>query len=476
MVIGIVLGVLLGLAAASVAAFWARARLQESVAAEREAAAQAMLVSVAAERDAAVQAALASVSAERDAVVRSAVDTVLAVANEKLTDHRDTTERSLDLRTRSFEQQVSGMNDELRRVQELLGQLGRERAQQHGQVVQSLEQTAQQSRALAETTQQLRRALSNARARGQWGERMADDVLRAAGFVEGLNYRKQTAIDGGSIPDVTFLLPHDRVLHMDVKFPIDNYLRHLEAAELAATDPSAAAQAEATRAQFLRDVRQRVKEITGRAYVDPDTTLGYVLLFIPNEAVYAFVHEHDPGLLDAALARQVVLCSPLTLFAVLGVVRQAVDSVELARTSDEILQCLGRFRGQWEKFSEQVDRLGKQFATANRTYDELAGTRRRQLQRTLDEVEQLRAARGMSSPAPERAAPPAGPMPDPGPHDEVVEARGADRDDPPGPHPWPEPPPADDVALAVGGESYPAPGRAGTPRRRPTRLRPVRGR
>ena len=50
---------------------------------------------------------------------------------------------------------------------------------------------------LTETTQSLREALSSTKARGQWGERMAEDVLRLAGFVEGVNYRKQHAIAGG---------------------------------------------------------------------------------------------------------------------------------------------------------------------------------------------------------------------------------------------------------------------------------------
>ena len=62
---------------------------------------------------------------------------------------------------------------------------------------------------------------------------------------------------------------------MDVKFPIDNYLRHLEAIN----DP----ERDATRVAFLRDVRTRVKELAHRGYADPITTAGYVLLFIPND-------------------------------------------------------------------------------------------------------------------------------------------------------------------------------------------------
>jgi DNA recombination protein RmuC len=269
----------------------------------------------------------------------------------------------------------------------LVGALQRDRAAQHGELVQGLRDTLRTTTELAGTTQALREALASPKARGQWGERMADDVLRAAGLLEGVNYRKQRAIAGGTIPDFTFLLPRDVELHMDVKFPVDNYLRHLEAA----TD----AERDATCSAFLRDVRNRIKELALRGYADPRTTPGFLLLFIPNESVYAFIQEHDRDLCDNALTRGVVLCSPFTLFAVLGVVRQAVDCFLLERASDEILDALTGFSQQWQRFSDHVDKLGKQLGTVQGTYDELATTRRRQLERRLDEIEVIRTRRGL---------------------------------------------------------------------------------
>jgi DNA recombination protein RmuC len=274
---------------------------------------------------------------------------------------------------------------------DLVGRLQQERAQQHGQLLSGLSEATKASQALSETTRHLREALASPKARGQWGERMADDVLRLAGMVEGITYRKQTAIEGGTIPDITFLLPGGRHLHMDVKFPVDNYLRHLEAATEHERDQAAAA--------FLRDVRARVKELAGRGYVQPDHTLDEVLLFIPNESVWAFIHERDPQLVDLALGQKVVLCSPITLFAVLAVVRQAVEQTRLERTSDEILQCLAGFTQQWEKFSDELDRVAKQLGTVQGTFDKLTGTRRRQLERQLDRIADLRERRGLPDPA-----------------------------------------------------------------------------
>jgi DNA recombination protein RmuC len=327
---------------------------------------------------------------EREHTVTAAADMAARMAGEKLGDSLATGGKHLDLRAQAFDEKVAGIGDQLQRMGDLMASLQVEGAQQHGQLITNLRNATASTQALMETTQQLRQALASPKARGQWGERMADDVLRTAGMVEGVTYRKQTAIDGGSIPDVTFLLPGGRELHMDVKFPVDNYLRHLEAG----TDHERDAAAKA----FLKDVRNRVREISGRGYIDADRTLDEVLLFIPNESVWAFIHEQDPQLIDIAMGQKVVLCSPVSLFAVLAVIRQAVDQTRLARTSDEILQCLSAFRQQWSKYADAVDTVDKRFAAAQKGLDDLTGTRRRQLERQLDRIDDLRSQRGLPEP------------------------------------------------------------------------------
>ncbi len=394
----LVVGVVAGLGAGVAAAWLVAARLQPGAAAGRAA-------------DHAEQVAAQRRAAEHQATVRAAVDaavdTVVKVAGERLGAQADAGSRELATRHQAFEHQVGelrgAMTDqmavrnaaveqhmgdvraELARVTQLVATLQRERAEQQGRVESRLTEVAAVSARLADTTQSLRQALANPKARGQWGERMADDVLRAAGLVEGISYRKQSATAAGTIPDFTFLLPGGRVLHMDVKFPVDNYLRYLEAGSDRERDQHAVA--------FVRDVRARVRELSGRVYIDPDDTLDEVLLFIPNEAVYAFVHEHDHDLIEVALGQKVVLCSPSTLFSVLAVIRQAVEQTQLQRTSDEILACLAAFEVQWGKFADAFDKVGRSLDSVRRSWDDLAGTRRRQLERQLDRVGELRTRR-----------------------------------------------------------------------------------
>lgn len=278
---------------------------------------------------------------------------------------------------------------QLERMTDLVYGLGERQANQHGELSSSLGETLRATAGLADTTAHLREALASPKVRGQWGERMADDVLRLAGMIEGVNYLTQRALPNGSIPDVTFLLPGDLLLHMDVKFPLDNYLKATNA-----VSPTDQAQFETA---FLRDVRQRVKELAGRGYVAPGVTVDHVLLFIPNEAVYSFVHQHDADLADLALRQKVVLCSPFTLFAVLGVIRQSVEAHEVTRTSEEIITLLGDFGDQWKRYADQVDKVGTQLGTVQKSFEHLQTTRRNQLERQLDRIDDLRTRRATAA-------------------------------------------------------------------------------
>ena len=274
---------------------------------------------------------------QRDAAVQAAIDHVLTHNRQALTAERELAGKDLDGKKSLIDQQLATMSSKLDDVSAMVQQVEAERARSFGELNAQLSRQHEGLAALLHTTQSLREALSSTKARGQWGERMAEDVLRLAGFVENVNYRKQRALDTGrGIPDYTFFLPNKLLLHMDVKFPLDNYVRFCDAT----TD----LERKRYRDDFLRDVRARVRELSDRDYIDAGGgTVDFVLLFIPNEQLYAFIHEQDDAILDDAVRHGVVFCSPLTLFVVLALIRQMVENLRLARTSDEILSLLGQF-------------------------------------------------------------------------------------------------------------------------------------
>jgi DNA recombination protein RmuC len=298
---------------------------------------------------------------------------------------------SADATAAVIDHKLGAMSAELGKVNDLVRSLERDRRQAFGALAGELQRQHEGLNALTENTQQLREALASTKVRGQWGERMAEDVLRLAGFVEGINYRKQTTLANAGRPDFTFLMPNNLVLHMDVKFPLDNYVRYLEA--------TTEIERQRFQDQFLRDVRDRVKELTSRGYLDAaDETVDMLLLFIPNEGVYSFMAERDRTVLDDALRHKIVLCSPLTLYAVLAVIRQSVDNFRLERTSNQILMLLRDFEVQWEKYTAQLDKVQQRFGAVAKEYEALMTTRQRALQRPLDQIGALQADEGELSP------------------------------------------------------------------------------
>lgn len=313
----------------------------------------------------------------REETIRLATDMVTKAGSEQIGSKSDL----IDQRLSTVAEQVTKKMGEIDRA---LLDLRESTSKQYGTVEQAVA-------ALTQRTDKLNDVLSSSQARGQWGERLAEDMLRAAGFVEGINYSKQSIIDGGGRPDYRFDIPPDRVLFMDVKFPLDKYAEFVSAPteQLKTVGKN----------EFIRAVKDRVVELAKRDYVDKsaDNTVDYVLMFIPNESISGFVHEADPTLIDFALERKVVLCSPLTLYAFLAVIRQATDAFHTEKTAAEIMQLVNLFQRQWDDYTKAVDKVEKSFQTleADLASINTSGTRYNKLNAQVKKIEKLRKRQGV---------------------------------------------------------------------------------
>lgn len=234
---------------------------------------------------------------------------------------------------------------------------------------------------LTDTTSKLRQILSSSQARGQWGERMVEDILNFIGLIEGVNYKKQSQ-EGTDRPDYTFYLPQSKHVNMDVKFPLNHYENFISAE----TD----AEKNSEKKQFMMDVRNHVKAIAKRSYIDPEGgTVDYVLMFIPNESIYTFLNQEDIELIDFSLQNKIILCSPITLYAVLSLIRQAVSSFAMEKQAGEMQKLIGLFAKQWQLFVDKMDTMGKSLGTVQKHFEDLVTTRSRQLEKPMEKIGEL---------------------------------------------------------------------------------------
>jgi DNA recombination protein RmuC len=298
-------------------------------------------------------------------------ETFLKQANVQFKSLKESSEKDLDEKKKLIDKSLTGMNEKLESLHK-----------QSTELKTSIDTSQKTTEVLSENTARLREILSSSQKRGQWGERMVEDILQFVGLMENINYTKQSQVESGQRPDFTFILPQEKRLNMDVKFPLAHYENYIAA-------DSEEAQSQEKFA-FLKDVKNHIKSVSGREYINPaEGTLEYVMLFIPNESIYGFINREDTELVDYALKNHVLLCSPLTLYAVLSLIHQAARNFTMNERASEVMLLVDQFRIQWKKYVEQMDKLGRRIDGLSSDFQVLVNTRTRGLEKPLDKIENI---------------------------------------------------------------------------------------
>lgn len=321
--------------------------------------------------------------------LKSSNEEFLILAETRLKTERENTTKELTNKKELIDQQLEKIAQELAKVGNQVRSFEDDRTKKFGELTAGIRLINEQATNLLTTTNSLKEALSSNKTRGQWGERMAEDVLKLAGFIENVNYLHDKKLgDDNTRPDYQFFMPNNLSVNMDVKFPWNNYVKYIESEQ--------EKDREEYKKNFFKDVRNRIKEVTTKNYINPENkTIDYVLLFIPNESIYSFIHANDRFILDEALEKKVVLCSPITLFAVLSIIRKAVENFALERTSNEILSLFGAFKKQWDLYTTKTEDLGRKIQSVVREYDALTTTRKRVLEKPLNRIEEIRIEKSL---------------------------------------------------------------------------------
>jgi DNA recombination protein RmuC len=295
------------------------------------------------------------------------------------------TAATLEGKKQLIDQTVAAVNERLNKLGEYLNRSEAEYKQSFGSLNQSVT-------SLGQMTGELHNVLASTQRRGAWGERMAEDILQLSGLVEKVNYTKQSGADAESgRPDFTFMLPGDMKVNMDVKLPLETYRSYLDAESDDDRD--------AKLKMLVTALKNHVRTVAGRGYIDPKVpTVDYVILFVASEQILSLVLGANPDLIDESLGRKVVLAGPMSLYAMLSMIRQVAQHASIMETADEVIGLLAAFNKQWQNYREQMDKVGQRIDQLHREYDMLAGTRTNMLNRPLEKIEDLRTQRGIEMP------------------------------------------------------------------------------
>jgi DNA recombination protein RmuC len=242
----------------------------------------------------------------------------------------------------------------------------------------------------------LKRVLTNVKARGTWGEATLGMLLEQAMTTE--QYAQNVEVRPGSNQRVEFAirLPNDGDtpvwLPIDAKLPIEDYERLIDASERADVGGI-----EAAHKGLEKAIRLAAKDI-GEKYIAPPHTTDFAIMFLPTEGLFAEVVRR-PGLVDALQREHKVLVSgPTTLMATLTSLRMGFRTLAIQQRSSEVWQVLSNVKQEFEKFGGVLKKVEDKLDQAKNVVQQ-ARTRENVLGR------QLRAVESLPGSAPQAALP-----------------------------------------------------------------------
>ena len=235
----------------------------------------------------------------------------------------------------------------------------------------------------------LKRVLTNVKARGTWAEVQLGAILEQVLTPE--QYGKNVCIRPDTAERVEFAVrlpgPLDDPttcvwLPIDSKFPQEDWLRLQDA-----SDQGDVAAVQAASDALIRTVRGSAKEIHDK-YVHPPASTDFAIMFLATEGLFAEVLRHPSVVSDLQQQYRVVVAGPTTLAAILTSLRMGFQTLVVEQRAAEVWRVLGAVKTEFGKFGDVLDKVQRQLSTASRTIEE-TGQRSRAMEKKLRSAERL---------------------------------------------------------------------------------------
>ncbi|MFN4226215.1 MAG: DNA recombination protein RmuC [Hyphomonas sp.] len=334
-------------------------------------------------------------SAEDEARFAQLAQGVLSEANQ----------RFMELANETFTRHKEGAQSHLRELVKPLGlsleefarrvtEIEKVRAEDKSALQTQVQAISESLRRHTQETGKLVTALSAPKGGGRWGEMTLRNVMEQAGlsehcdFLEQVNEQTET---GRQRPDAIIRLPGGRQIVVDSKVSLDAYL-----AAHAAAEP---AQREANLKAHAASVQRHVQVLSSKDY---QSNLGnrfdYVVMFIPGENFFAEALKHAPDLIEKAMAKQVIVTTPVTLIALARTVAHLWRQHHMNENAKAAAEEASKLYERIGKVLDHMDKLGRQINGSVEAYNKMIGSVESRVIPSLRKMETLQITAPESAP------------------------------------------------------------------------------
>jgi DNA recombination protein RmuC len=289
---------------------------------------------------------------------------------------RDTKEELINEKKDYIKELASQIKEVVEKNQKQIQTAEKERIGEFGALKTIIEEHKSITSELKTSTDNLKNILSNNQLRGRYGEEVAEDLLKTAGFVKGESYITNTKQDTNqNRPDFTIFLPDKTKINVDAKFPLNSLLKYQETND------------DQYLKLFDKDVKEKIKQVINRDYINPEEgTVDFVILFIPNEMIFSFIYDKLNETWGEAMKKKVILAGPFSFTAILRMIMQSYTNFTYQKNLHEIIKLIKTFEEEYTKYSNELDKLGNQIETVSKTYSSVSITRDKKLTKVIDKI------------------------------------------------------------------------------------------
>ncbi|HEY6623881.1 MAG TPA: DNA recombination protein RmuC [Acidimicrobiales bacterium] len=294
----------------------------------------------------------------------------LQLADSKLNETRQAAEGELGKRQEAIEQLLKPISEQLGKYDDGMRRLEVERQRAYTTLTEQMQQLSSSHDHLQKETRNLVTALRAPQTRGRWGELQLRRVVQMAGMLERCDFDEQvtSSTDQGRFrPDVVVHLPGGRNVAVDAKVPMQAFLDANEA------------QDETERRMHLashgRQLKAHVDALAKKEYwkqIDPSPE--FVVAFVPGDPLLTAALEHEPGLMEHAVANHVLLATPTSLIALLRAVAYGWQQDAMAESAREVQLLGAELYRRLSVLGDHFAGVGKGLNSAVAAYNKAVGS------------------------------------------------------------------------------------------------------
>lgn len=313
-------------------------------------------------------------------ILKDANQQLITMADQKLGAEKQDIKTDLINKKSAIEDTVTRLLLELEKSNKRMEEVDRERVGSFRELKSEIENNRKITEQLSVTADNLRRVLSNNQLRGQFGEQVAEDLLKMCGFVNGVDYLYNKSLkESESRPDFTVLLPDGVKINIDVKFPYSNLQKMIEVEEKGAKSEYLKA--------FERDVRDKIKQVTSRNYINTeDHTVDFVILFIPNEMIFSYIYDKMHDVWMEGMKQKVIFAGPFNFTAILRLIRQSYANFFIQKDIHKIITYVRTFQEEFKKYNIEFEKIGDKIDSLSTQYSIVDRTRTKRLLSTVEKI------------------------------------------------------------------------------------------